>query len=996
MDKKIKIYISCFNNRILTPDNQMFQLVQAGAANAAQHLPNMSHDDDGENISKKNARFNDTTTQYWAWKNEDNDYYGFYQYRRFLSFNLDILPAKVFEKNYTTNNQAAFEDMKLQDERYMRSIIEQYDVITCNPLDYEEYKYTLYEQFRDAENQHIEDLDKILEIIERKYPEYMEAAEESLFNGKGYFAHCFIMKKKYFFKYCEWMFDILQEYDDNKDYSDYSPMEQRVVGYLSERLLGIYYAYLRMNTDCKFFELQKCFFETTREMPIDPAFSENNIAVLMTTSKKFLPYSNTLVQSIVDNASKNHNYDVVLLHDGITNYAIKRFCDIKHSNNVSIRFVNISSYFAKENFSIRGHFGKETFFRFAMQDVMANYAKVLYLDSDMVVQTDIAQLYDIDINGYALAAIQDPDTAGLYNGFDPLRKSFSDKVLKFKNPYDYFQAGVILFNLKEFGKLTNRKDLIKLAQSRNWDLLDQDVLNVVAHGHVKYLDMAWNVMTDWNGIRVKDIISLAPQELQNQYHKARKAPKIIHYAGPEKPWNNPMVDMQETFWYYAQRCPLYSDIISRHNIKEKYSKYYKQKNEEKPRSLKNIANVVFPKGSKQRVFARKIVGKGFEYSQFSNSDNVIDTLLEDTLIMGCGIEPAFGGNSIPIALTSSNYFSIYMGVTIQSILDNCCDKCNYDILVLHQEISKENQNEIKSMAKNRDNISIRFVNIKFALNNITMDVASQFSKEIFCRPLLHKILDRYDKMIFVDSDMVVNADLKELNDIDLGNNLLAAVKDACFSVFYNHPDPKIIESNSIKKYLDDVVCLKTPQDVFNAGLTVINLAGFRKNFNTAVVLYIANLKNFPYADQDVLNIMCQEKVLFLPHEWNFRVDVLMNNINLRGLTYHYNRLKKDIKVIHYAGGNKPWNTLNLPTEEVFWHYAERSPFYTAIVKRMIWEQVPKISYQMLAMQPTKSRKILEKTLPQGSWMRKIMENTFPLGSKRRNIIKKVINTLFRK
>ena len=83
-DQKIKIYVTCFNNKILVPDNELFELVQGGAANAPIRFSGMSHDDEGDNISRLNARFNDMATIYWVWKNCDNDYYGFMQYRRFI------------------------------------------------------------------------------------------------------------------------------------------------------------------------------------------------------------------------------------------------------------------------------------------------------------------------------------------------------------------------------------------------------------------------------------------------------------------------------------------------------------------------------------------------------------------------------------------------------------------------------------------------------------------------------------------------------------------------------------------------------------------------------------------------------------------------------------------------------------------------------------------------------------------------------------------------
>jgi hypothetical protein len=61
---------------------------------------------------------------------------------------------------------------------------------------------------------------------------------------------------------------------------------------------------------------------------------------------------------------------------------------------------------------------------------------------------------------------------------------------------------------------------------------------------------------------------------------------------------------------------------------------------------------------------------------------------------------------------------------------------------------------------------------------------------------------------------------------------------------------------------------------------------------------------------------------------------------------------------------------------------------------MLWEQSTNISYSMLGMQPKKSRKLLEKFMPNGTWVRKVMEKLFPLGSFQRIAVKKVINFVF--
>ena len=92
-------------------------------------------------------------------------------------------------------------------------------------------------------------------------------------------------------------------------------------------------------------------------------------------------------------------------------------------------------------------------------------------------------------------------------------------------------------NLEEFRKVYTVEEKLKYAASQKFQLLDQDILNKLCEGSVRYLDMTWNMMVDYAGIRKNQIVVNAPAWLNDMYLEARKKPKIIHYAGSEKPWN---------------------------------------------------------------------------------------------------------------------------------------------------------------------------------------------------------------------------------------------------------------------------------------------------------------------------------------------------------------------------------------------------------------------------------------------------------------------------
>jgi lipopolysaccharide biosynthesis glycosyltransferase len=242
----------------------------------------------------------------------------------------------------------------------------------------------------------------------------------------------------------------------------------------------------------------------------------------------------------------------------------------------------------------------ETFYRFLIQDIFPETEKVIYLDSDIIVLSDIAELYAENIDGLLLAAVADADFQGQMNKPGDNTKQYADESLKLKNPYGYFQAGVLVLNLSEMRKMNSAEKWLELASER-LRYADQDVLNRACQGRVKYLDMSWNVLIDCNGERISEVIEYAPVSVYQEYIKAREAPKIVHYAGFKKPWQVPGEDFGELFWLYARQTPFYEILLDK-MMREKSHKIKKQE----LNALRRIAEKILPKGSKIRVIIKKI------------------------------------------------------------------------------------------------------------------------------------------------------------------------------------------------------------------------------------------------------------------------------------------------------------------------------------------------------------------------------------------------------
>ncbi|MCR4637557.1 MAG: DUF4422 domain-containing protein [Butyrivibrio sp.] len=586
MTDNIKIYIA-YHKKSKVINGDYLYPIQVGAANSHESLDGMLRDDVGDNISKKNRSYGEMTAQYWAWKNDDADYYGFFHYRRFMSFSKDKFPTNIFEDvemEYLSDKNIS----KLEiNKETMRDVINKYDLIATCPV-YLRKLYSSfsnnYKQYAAPNYQYKEDLDEVLEIIKEKSPKLYQAAKDYLFKlPYGYFCNMFIMKKDLFFEYCEWCFDVLEEFEKRRDYSNYSIDGERLCGYLGERLFGIFYEYKKKSGKYKTCELQRTLFNNTEPIkPLSISLGKRDVPIAIASNDYYAPYISTLLLSITDHISNDRNYRFyILTHDMSLANKEKLKESVREISNVALEYIDPDYLLDGYSMYTRGHFSVETYYRLVLPELFSSVDKLVYIDVDMIVLADLAELYDTDIDGFLLAAARDADTAGLYNGFQPDKKKYMDTVMKMKDPYQYFQAGALLLNLEEFRKTFKTQHILDFAVSQEWQLLDQDILNVLCEGKVKYLDMSWNVMYDYAGIRQKEIIRLAPRWLYDMYIEARKHPRIIHYAGPEKPWLCPETDFGDVFWRYSERTPFYEVMLFR------MSQYAHKKEQETMSTVKN-------------------------------------------------------------------------------------------------------------------------------------------------------------------------------------------------------------------------------------------------------------------------------------------------------------------------------------------------------------------------------------------------------------------------
>ena len=191
---------------------------------------------------------------------------------------------------------------------------------------------------------------------------------------------------------------------------------------------------------------------------------------------------------------------------------------------------------------MRDYYTKTTYYRLFISEMYPRIKKAIYLDSDTVVTGDISEMYKIDLADYYVGACVEKVMVET-----PVFRNYVEKAIGIE-ANNFFNAGVMLINCNKFRKEYVLDRFIDLLNVYKFVVTqDEDYLNVICHGKVKFIDQRWNVQT-----------------YGEPYYKAKDA-KVIHYIMQNKPWHYKNCIYEEVFWKYAKMTNCYEDILNELN-----------------------------------------------------------------------------------------------------------------------------------------------------------------------------------------------------------------------------------------------------------------------------------------------------------------------------------------------------------------------------------------------------------------------------------------------
>lgn len=287
---------------------------------------------------------------------------------------------------------------------------------------------------------------------------------------------------------------------------------------------------------------------------------KTTVPIFFASNDKYVPYLDVAITSIIENSSKENDYIITVLKTDVAEENQKKL--LKHAtDNVKIKFFDVKNIVEpfKNTLPDMFFYSLAAYYRLFIESAFPEYDKAIYLDCDVILLTDIAKLYNIDIGDNLVGAIFEQNTSRA-----PMFTNYVEEIIGI--PWNtYFNSGVMLMNLKEFRKFGVQKRFLNMLTTYNFDCLapDQEYINVICHGKVKYLPTGWN----------KHSFPEPPEGDLN----------LVHYALADKPWFNKDTINGEYFWKYAKKSEFYDEILAGFNA---YTE------EDRKKSLEMFNNIV--------------------------------------------------------------------------------------------------------------------------------------------------------------------------------------------------------------------------------------------------------------------------------------------------------------------------------------------------------------------------------------------------------------------
>lgn len=235
---------------------------------------------------------------------------------------------------------------------------------------------------------------------------------------------------------------------------------------------------------------------------------QKEINVCFSCDDNYSKYAGVVIASILSNAESDEFIHFFILDGNISQENKDKLLELKQIKNCEINFIQVKEEQFELYKQVNSHkyITIQTYYRLKIAELLPDISRVIYLDCDMLVQTSLSKLFDIDLGDNIIAGCLDA-------------RVLHKRKWKGKK---YINAGMILFDLDKI-RAEKIEDKFFEYTKDNIDSIktgDQDIINFTLENRIKIIDNNWNVQVSGFASRTS----------------YTNTPYIIHYIGNDKPW----------------------------------------------------------------------------------------------------------------------------------------------------------------------------------------------------------------------------------------------------------------------------------------------------------------------------------------------------------------------------------------------------------------------------------------------------------------------------
>jgi len=226
---------------------------------------------------------------------------------------------------------------------------------------------------------------------------------------------------------------------------------------------------------------------------------------------------------------------IIVIHNSLSTAAARRLTS--HAADVGLEIELRRTEFRGEGYPVWGWVSPAAYLRLKITEMLAEYDSAVYLDCDTLILGDVSPLLTTDLGVAPLAAVQDPLIPVLKCGLGLPRY----KELGLDGDRQYFNSGVLIFNLRACREKEILTRSMHFLETKPEYVLffDQDALNWAVDDDWLRLDGRWNAFPI---SAISEVFGPLPCEKEMRpldvLLDVEKNARILHYAGPRKPWTD--------------------------------------------------------------------------------------------------------------------------------------------------------------------------------------------------------------------------------------------------------------------------------------------------------------------------------------------------------------------------------------------------------------------------------------------------------------------------